>query len=756
MGCCDSAVQRFFPLLLPFYFPIHYGDLWPRLQEYFFSVYQNTVSQLTLFTAGIGALFIGNHVHQNHLLNQSRARLPLVLGGWGTRGKSGTERIKAAMLNGLGYSIFSKTTGCEAMFIYAPPFTPSKELFLFRPYDKATIWEQFNVLRLADKLGADVFLWECMGLTPAYVEVLQKRWTRDDISTITNTYPDHEDLQGPAGYDIPKVMTNFIPENAVLLTSEEQWLPVLRTAAEKFNTRIRPVTWLEAGLLTPDILARFPYEEHPYNIALVAALGEELGLDKTFALKAMADNVVADIGVLKTYPAAKILSRQLEFVMGMSANERFGAMGNWTRMGFDRHHLDVDPHIWLTTVINNRADRIPRSRVFASMLVEDVRADQHVLIGTNLTGMVGYIKEAWDSYAPSLTLWPTTKENEAEKTPEQVLLATAVHFRVPVTPEQLQKRLERMLGATDCCDESHKQSLLALWQEPEQLAEQLPKTLHPDIRQTMMDRMQRDIANFKTYQEFSQQLHQACDQTTRDNRFRALLWTWFEQKIFVVHSPYTTGNQIIKKIASLTPPGFYNRIMGMQNIKGTGLDFVYRFQAWENCHKALIQMQSNDSRVVEQGLMQLTSFKEHGYLTEEAVRETVAQLEQSPLGQREHIHAELTVLLSNLNQAMQEIQQQNQSDSGQQSNDGLLINVLHWLEEFLDAGDAVKRRKIADQIYKDMVGERISLQAAAQEIQKLNKRQKGGWLQQQVDTLKQKLKARKKPQQAQSASQHKI
>ena len=43
-----------------------------------------------------------------------------------------------------------------------------------------------------------------MGLTPAYVDVLQRQWTQDDLATITNTYPDHEDLQGPSGFNVGK------------------------------------------------------------------------------------------------------------------------------------------------------------------------------------------------------------------------------------------------------------------------------------------------------------------------------------------------------------------------------------------------------------------------------------------------------------------------------------------------------------------------------------------------------------------------
>src|SRR5690606_36893238 len=227
------------------------------------------------------------HLWVNHRMRQAREAIPLVVGGWGTRGKSGTERLKAGLFNAMGYSVVSKTTGCEAMFLYAAPQGELREMFLFGPSDKATIWEQFTMVRLAPRLGYEVFLWECMALTPSFVRLLQRAWMRDDYSTLTNTFPDHEDLQGPAGVNIPQVMTEFIPKNRVLFTSEEQMRPILQTAADQLGTELKGVGWLESGLIAPDILERFPYQEHPDNIALVAALGKELGIGQDFALKAM-------------------------------------------------------------------------------------------------------------------------------------------------------------------------------------------------------------------------------------------------------------------------------------------------------------------------------------------------------------------------------------------------------------------------------------------------------------------------------------
>ena len=195
----DPAVVRFFPGLLP----ISGLDISERIQDYFLSVYENSLEDLSLFLACMMSWFVGRHLYLSAVIRRARRSIPLVIGGWGTRGKSGTERIKAALFNALGHSVVSKTTGCEAMFLHAHPNGKLREMFLFRPYDKATIWEQANVLQISRQLGTHVFLWECMGLTPAYVAILQQQWVRDDLSTITNTYPDHEDLQGPAGINIP-------------------------------------------------------------------------------------------------------------------------------------------------------------------------------------------------------------------------------------------------------------------------------------------------------------------------------------------------------------------------------------------------------------------------------------------------------------------------------------------------------------------------------------------------------------------------
>ncbi len=727
-GEADPQVTRFFSLgaALPLA-----AAFWDRASAYFATVYQNSLFQLGIFIALASAWFVGRHIWKAQRMAQFRRSVPLVLGGWGTRGKSGTERLKAGLINALGEALVSKTTGCEAMFLHGTAFGELREMFLFRPYDKATIWEQFDLMHTTRGLGAKVFLWECMGLTPSYVRVLQQHWMRDDISTITNTYPDHEDVQGPAGRNIPEVMTEFIPRRSLLLTTEEEMLPILREAAELAGTRLRPVNWKQAGLIHQRLLDRFPYAEHPYNIALVTAMADELGLAEDFAVKEMSDRVVADLGVLKVYPRSTIAGRTLEFVMGMSANERFGAMGNWTRMGFEHHDLGVDPEVYVTTVVNNRADRVPRSRVFARMLVEDIVADRHVLIGSNLKGLAGFIEESWSEYAATLTLYGEESE------PLPTLAYLAKRQRLPLNADQLAGRLRAMIApqneriAPDAALAAAASGRLA------EVLEQAGVEHAADIS-AHYEELRTQLAEFET-------LHAAVaaggDHARLDDQLKAFLHRCFIAKIVPVNEYYTPGEDIIRLIARITPPGLVNRVLGMQNIKGTGLDFVYRWQAWDACHRACVQAQDSDPAEAMRGIQALASFQEYGALSERKVRETIAALKERSSQHSDMFNSQLDLTLARLDAQLaalgkgpDEARGDAQTDAGS-SGGGIAGRIVDGLEAFLDSTDAIARRRAADRIYRAMIAEQISSQRAAVELKKLTSRQKGGWLAADLATI---------------------
>lgn len=725
----DPSVERFF--LFPL--PLLDTELYYRIRDYFFSVYENTLPDLAIFATALLLFFVGSRFIMSRIAIRSRRKLDLVIGGWGTRGKSGTERLKAALIEALGHSLVSKSTGCEAMFLYAYPFGKTREMFLFRPYDKATIWEQYDVVRLATKLSSRVFLWECMALGPDYVRILQHQWMRDDYSTITNTYPDHEDIQGPAGYNIPGVMTEFIPKGGNLITSEEQMLPFLESAAKQSGTKFQSVGWQQAGILAPDILERFPYEEHPYNIALVMAMAKELGIDPDFALKEMADRVIADIGVLKEFPRARIRDRDLQFINGMSANERFGALTNWHRMGFDKHEPQKEPGIILSTVVNNRADRVSRSQIFAKIIVEDFAADYHFLIGSNLEGLMGYIHEALQDYCQRISLQP--QNNEIHKTPLLILTAMARRQRIPVSINEIQRHLNAILKGIDLdssdlpADAIVHLTILENWLEGHGL-ENIAVEILSDVR--------KQLESLSSYQELFSQVESAGKTIPAglDEKFRQLTSKWFLNKIVVIEEFHATGDQIINRICLQTPPGLLNKIMGLQNIKGTGLDFVYRWQAWELCHRTCEKIISSEGAEFERALHELSAFQEYGLLSEDYVGKICEILRDSTVAQGERYQAEITLIKSNMKTTLATIHS-TLSGAGKKKNTvkNTAKRMVGFFESMVDAGDAVRRRKRANSIYKDLTAERISGERAVKELRVLNRRQKGGWLWERLERM---------------------
>jgi hypothetical protein len=282
--------------------------------------------------------------------------------------------------------------------------------------------------------------------------------------------------------------------------------------------------------------------------------------------------------------------------------------------------------------------------------------------------------------------------------------------------------------------------LSRLWNDTERLRQELNESGWSEMTEALFEHLERDCRILEQYRSFLSGIKQPGDKNREkmDDSFRSLLREWFQSKIVVVWDVHAQGNRIVKRIVNQTPPGFRNRIMGLQNIKGTGLDFVYCWQKWEQCHKACTQLRSGDALKMEEGLRVLSSFQDYGVLSEAFVRETIETVKHSSEAQTEKVQAGLIMIESNLNNVMADIHaQQSVQFSG-----GWVLKCMEAIESFLDAGDAIKRRKTANRIYKDLIDERISHERAAQELQALNKRQKGGWLFNQFNDLTVRLKKR--------------
>jgi hypothetical protein len=247
-------------------------------------------------------------------------------------------------------------------------------------------------------------------------------------------------------------------------------------------------------------------------------------------------------------------------------------------------------------------------------------------------------------------------------------------------------------------------------------------------------------AQLAGYQALVTRLKSGGDQAAIDADVREFLRQCFFAKLVPVREFYTPGEQIIRLIAAQTPPGLINRIMGMQNIKGTGLDYVYRWQAWETCHKACSQAHDPDPGIARRGLDLLGAFQEYGALSERQVRATVAELKKTAGGSAGAGEIQLDAILARLDAqiALLDAEAQGAAGTSGGSSSGKLGE---WVEALLDSTDAVRRRRAADRLYRELIAEQISSQRAAFELKKLTARQKGGWLGPSIASLGDALRA---------------
>jgi poly-gamma-glutamate synthase PgsB/CapB len=692
----------------------------------------SAAGHLAALTAAALGLFVVAQNEARRRIERARASIPLSLGGWGTRGKSGTERLKAALFQGLGCEVLAKTTGCEAMLIHALPGLPAQEVFIYRPYDKATVWEQQQLLELAARLGVDVFLWECMALRPEYVSILEQHWMRDDACTLTNTHPDHENIQGPAGIDIPRAMVDFIPRGAHLLTAEDSMLPVLREAAGQRATALSAAGYRDHALLPADVLARFPYQEHPRNIALVVGLARLLGLPADMALKEMADWVVPDLGVLKTYPEARWRGRRLEFSNGMSANERNGFLGNWERLAFNQ---PAGSGQWIVTVVNNRADRVSRSEVFAAVVVDDSPAHAHVLIGTNLAGLRGSIERELRRRVKRMDLWLPEEESfspdrlaalaldrafrllEGVRLPEVGAVTMAETARAMAEGLGVDARVPVRVFETALADRTggRRAPAASLRQELAAFA----AALGPHGAEAVVF-LEREATRHAAVLDWRDTVRAACASSGGRRActaaFRALYAALFRDTLVTLEDPGLSGDQVLDAIARACPPGVRVRIMGVQNIKGTGLDFAYRWIAHERTVRLAARLAEQRGEETLATARELARAEDTGVLDGPPA---LAALHEAAARETGQVAADLRAAA----EAVAQRQRQREEALGRRRRRAGAL--ARGLGDLLDVYAGIGRRRRADRILEELARGHLSHERAARELRDLMKGQKG-------------------------------
>lgn len=266
----------------------------------------------------------------------------------GIRGKTGTCRLIDAHLRGAGYRVFTKTTGSTPCYIGTDGIEHQ-----IRRLGNANIGEQLRMIRMAHRQKAEVLIIECMAVQPELQHFAQNHMVRGNLNVITNVRYDHIFEMGESLDEIARSLSNTIPENGVLFTSDEAFFPYFREVAAEKNTEV--------------ILCRESEHARNENEAIACTLGEKIGIPAD-SFPAHISNYQEDFGAHKMYE-----TEAGQFLNLFSANDPQS-----TRKLLDQFFGDTS-HVAL--LYNNRTDRPERLLLFLRYFFPVVPCKQIIVMG---------------------------------------------------------------------------------------------------------------------------------------------------------------------------------------------------------------------------------------------------------------------------------------------------------------------------------------------------------------------------------------
>jgi hypothetical protein len=200
--------------------------------------------------------------------------------------------------------------------------------------------------------------------------------------------------------------------------------------------------------------------------------------------------------------------------------------------------------------------------------------------------------------------------------------------------------------------------------------------------------------------------------------FRALYAELFRASLVVLEDPALSGDQVIDQLARACPPGFRVRIMGAQNIKGTGLDFAYRWIAFDRTVRLAAALASASGEDALALSAELARTQDAGVLDGPvalAALRAAAMRESDAVAQA--MWADVATIEARQRQREEALSQRRQERGGP---------LARALASFVDVHAGVRRRHRADAILDDLVAGHVSHDHAARALRELMKSQKNG------------------------------
>ena len=329
----------------------------------------NIISLLILLIILLSLIVLGFFELRLHL--NSIGKIPIRIHVNGIRGKSSVVRLIAAGLREGGLKTFAKTTGTTPAIINSSG--NDVEIHRLR---SATIGEQIKLIRYFAKQSIDALVIECMAVNPQYQWISEHRIIRSTLGVITNVRRDHLDEMGTTENQIAQSIGNTIPNNSIVVTSEDRFFNLFQKIAQKRNSTLKSSDLSE---LSSKYLTDFPYIEHPDNIALALKVCEEIGIKKEIALK----------GMLKTNPDPGALivmnlnnkNKTNKFISAFAANDPDSTLKVWKLL---KNKMTGEKCIFL----NTRDDRRYRTVQLINLIYKKIKPDLLIIRGDNVKGLI--------------------------------------------------------------------------------------------------------------------------------------------------------------------------------------------------------------------------------------------------------------------------------------------------------------------------------------------------------------------------------
>lgn len=329
---------------------------------------------IIIFLIALIALLItaGFIEYYNHL--QSLKKLPIRIHVNGARGKSSVTRLIAAGLRAGGLNTIAKVTGSAPRIINEQ----GKDLVIHR-LRSASIGEQVKLLRNFAKKKLDAVVIECMAVQPQYQWVAEHKMIQSTIGVITNVRPDHIDEMGSTMDDIAYSLSNTIPFNGSMITSESENVGPIRTVSEERNTKLNIV---DSSDISDSYMMRFPYLEHAENVAIALQVCKDAGVKSDVALEGML-KASPDPGALVIWELQ--MKKKHHFVSAFAANDPKSTLQIW-KLLYNRIQNNK-----ICIFLNTRSDRMYRTKQLLQLVIRDINPDMLIVRGDNLPDMLSNV-----------------------------------------------------------------------------------------------------------------------------------------------------------------------------------------------------------------------------------------------------------------------------------------------------------------------------------------------------------------------------